>query len=100
MAVEGVLTSGDPVDACARFVTERYVRVAYGDRLGCVRAQAPGATANRLQAKHLVIDGDRATVVVVPSGGTYNGGRVDVALVRDGPRWRVDQLDADVPVGP
>jgi hypothetical protein len=100
LAVEGVLASSDPADACARFVTKRYLRVAYGGQLGCVQAQAPGSVARRLDHKDLRIDDDRATVVVVPSGGPYDGERVTVSLVRDGPRWAVDELDADVPVGP
>jgi hypothetical protein len=98
--VKAVLTSSDPADACGHFVTKRYLRVAYGGRQGCVQAQAPGSTARELDAKDLRIGDDRARVVVVPSGGPYDGERVTVALVRSGPGWAVDELDADVPVGP
>ena len=99
-AVEAVLTSSDPADACARFVTERYLRVAYGGPDGCVQAQAPAAAADRLDFKSVGVDGGRTTAVVVPSGGPYDGERVTVSLVRDGRRWAVDELDANVPVGP
>jgi hypothetical protein len=36
---------------------------------------------------------------VVPTGGPYDGERITVSLVRD-PRWAVDQLKSNVPVGP
>ena len=100
LAVEGVLASTEPADACGRFVTEHYLRVAYGDRQGCVQAQMPGSAVRKLHAKDVSINRDRATVVVVPSGGPYDGERVTVSLVRDGRRWAVDELDANVPVGP
>ena len=99
-AVVAVLTSSDPADACGRYVTSHYLEVAYGGRQGCIRAQAPGSAADRLEFKDLRIDGDRATAVVVPSDGTYNGERLTVSLVRLDRRWAVDELDADVPVGP
>jgi hypothetical protein len=99
-AVEAVLTSGDAADACGRYVTEHYLKVAYGDRRGCVQAQAPGSAARKLDFKALRTNGDRGTAVVVPSGGPYDGERVTVSLVRDGPRWAVDELEANVPVGP
>jgi hypothetical protein len=99
-AVEAVLTSGDAADACGRYVTEHYLKAAYGDRQGCVQAQAPTSAARKLDFNDLRISGDRATAVVVPSGGPYDSERVTVSLVRDGPRWAVDELEANVPVGP
>lgn len=98
--VEAVLTSSDPADACGRFVTEHYLRVAYGDRQGCVGAQAPGSAADQLDLRDFRINRDRATAVVVPSGGPYDGERLTVSLVTDGRRWAVDELEANVPVGP
>ena len=99
-AVVAVLTSSDPADACGRYVTSQYLRVAYGDRQGCIRAQGPGSAANTLEFKDLRTDGNEATAAVVPSGGPYDAERVTVVLVRDGSRWAVDDLDANVPVGP
>jgi hypothetical protein len=99
-AVEAVLASGDPGNACAKYVTDHYLSVAYGGRLGCIQAQSPASAADRLDFKSVRVDGDRATGVVVPSGGPYDGERVIVSLVRDGRRWAVDELNANVPVGP
>ena len=99
-AVEAVLTSGDAADACGTYVTEHYLKVAYGDRQGCVQAQAPTSAARKLDFNDLHINGDRATAVVVPSGGPYDSERVTVLLLNDGPSWAVDELKANIPVGP
>jgi hypothetical protein len=98
--VAAVLTSRDPAEACGPLVTQRYLQAAYGGRQGCVNAQAPGSAAAKLDFKELRIDGDRATAVVVPSGGPYDGERLTVSLVDQGRRWSVDELEAEVPVGP
>ena len=100
LAIEAVLTSSNPADACGRFVTRHYLQVAFGSRQGCLQAQAPGSAARKLDAKDLRIDANRAAVVVVPSGGPYDGERLTVSLVRQGRRWAVDELHANVPVGP
>jgi hypothetical protein len=97
---EAVLTSSDPAEACGKYVTDHYLTVAYGGRQGCIDAQAPGSVAEKLDFKDLRIAGNHAKVVVVPSGGLYDGERVTVSLVRQGPYWAVDVLDANVPVGP
>jgi hypothetical protein len=99
-AVEAVLVSSDPAKACAKYVTPHFLSVAYGGRLGCVQAQASAAAANQLDFESVRVDGDRARALVVPSGGPYDGERVTVSLVRDGHRWAVDELEANVPVGP
>jgi hypothetical protein len=99
-AVEVILTSADPADACGKYVTDRYLKVAYGGKQGCAQAQAPGSVADTLDFKDLRIDGRRATAVVVPSGGPYSGERLTVSVVNEGPRWAVDELESDVPVGP
>ena len=119
MAVEAVLTSSDPADACGRFVTKHYLRVAYGGRQGCVQAQAPGSAARslrdfRVTPHHVGSNGIlTADATVAPVGGPYDGEKVEVLLVgrldrqaldgqgkllRGG--WRIFQLEANVPVGP
>jgi hypothetical protein len=97
-AVKFVLTATTSSTTCTPpVVTGRYLQAAYGGRQGCIDAQR---IAHKLEFKDLRIDGDRATAVVVPSDGTYEGERLTVSLVRLDRRWAVDQLDADVPVGP
>jgi hypothetical protein len=96
--VQFVLTAATTSTTCTPpVVTGRYLRAAYGGRQGCIDAQR---IAHKLEFEDLRIDGDRATAVVVPSDGTYKGERLIVSLVRLDRRWAVDQLDANVPVGP
>src|SRR4051794_34536335 len=52
-AVEAVLASGNPAKACSRYVTDDYIKAAYGDREGCIQAQGPGSSASSLQSLHL-----------------------------------------------
>jgi hypothetical protein len=99
-AVEAVLTPSDAAEACGNYVTDHYLTVAYGGRQGCIDAQAPGGVADKLGFKNVRIEGNRATAVVVPSGGPYDSERVTVLLLDDGLRWAVDELEANIPVGP
>jgi hypothetical protein len=101
--VEAVLTSSDPSDACGRYVTDRYLRVAYGGRQGCVRAQAPGSAAKSLRSFRIVQFGAQGTTAVaaaVPNGGPYDGSKVVIRLLFDSDHYQVDALRSNVPVGP
>ncbi|MGH2924935.1 MAG: hypothetical protein ACRDK1_03080 [Solirubrobacterales bacterium] len=97
--VKLVLTMGGSATCGPPLATDRYVNAAYGSREGCVRAQRPGSVADRVDFKQVRVNGDRATAVVVPTGGPADGERVTVSLVHD-PEWSVDRLRSSVPVGP
>jgi hypothetical protein len=101
-AVEAVLTSGDPADACGRYVTRRYLKAAYGGRQGCVQAQGPGSAASSLRSfsAQLGQAAGTARAVAVPVGGPYDGVKVEVSLIQGGPGYEVDALRSDIPVGP
>ena len=98
-AVKAVLTLGGPASCGPPLVTERYLTAGYGSRQGCLEAQSPGNVADRLDFRSVRVAGTRATAVVVPDGGPYDGERITVSLVRDS-SWAVDGLQSDVPVGP
>jgi hypothetical protein len=101
-AVEVVLTSGDPADACGRYVTDHYLRVAYGGRQGCIQAQGPGSAARSLRTfrAHSGEVAGTASAEAVPVGGPYDGAKLRVSLVQGGPGYQVDALHSNVPVGP
>jgi hypothetical protein len=100
-AVEAVLVSGDPADACDRYVTRRYLKLAYGDRQGCARAQVPGSVARSLRSFRIKsLSGPAAVVFAVPNGGPYDGTKVKITLIGDGQGYRVLSLRSNVPVGP
>ncbi|HEY7150725.1 MAG TPA: hypothetical protein VH391_03500 [Solirubrobacterales bacterium] len=102
-AVEAVLTSSDPADACGKYVTEHYLSAAYGGKQGCVQAQQPGSAARSLRSFQVINSGGQGTIVdatAVPEGGPYNGSKVGLALIFDSDHYRVDALHSNVPVGP
>src|SRR2546423_13734529 len=49
IAVDAVLTSDNPTDASARYVTQHYLSIAYGSPPGRAQAQAPGSAASSLR---------------------------------------------------
>jgi hypothetical protein len=102
-AVEAVLASSDPADACGKYVTQHYLKVAYGGKQGCVQAQAPGSAAKSLRSFRIVNEstqGKIATATAVPNGGPYDGSKVVIGLLFDHDHYRVEALRANVPVGP
>lgn len=100
-AIGALLTDRDNDFVCNEVLTQNLLETAYGDLRGCTRARAPGTLARSVEVKGLAgVDGDRVSVVVVPKGGLYDGEKLDVVAVRDGGSWRIDELTADIPVGP
>jgi hypothetical protein len=103
-AVEAVLTSEDPALACDKYVTEGYLRAAYGGKQGCVQAQQPGSAARSLKSFTVLgfnPQGTLAKTKAVPLGGPYDGHPVHVSLsFGPGEHYRVLGLGANVPVGP
>lgn len=100
-AIAAVLTSVRAKEVCDEAVTPAFLERAYGDRAGCAALIAgAGAQARAAEISRLEIDGGVATAVVRPDGGIYDGEQLDATLVREGGAWRLDRLDADIPVGP
>ena len=96
-----VLTGTAPAQVCEALVTERYVREAYGDRAGCVRAQAEAKPAREASVGRIVVlPASLAQASVMPRGGLYDGDRLRAELILDGDEWRLDSLRSNVPVGP
>jgi hypothetical protein len=100
IAVRGVLVSGDPDVACRQYATVRFLATSFGGLAGCRAATNPRTAADSVRLRGLVVNGSRARVVAIPSGGSSSGQRIRVAIVARGDRWRVDSLRSNVPVGP
>jgi hypothetical protein len=94
-----VLTSTNPLACHPPFVTRRFLDAAYGGHQGCVRSRTPGSVARHVDFRRLQVTGDHASAVVVATGGPNDGERITVSMIRD-PRWSVDRLRSNVPVGP
>jgi hypothetical protein len=99
-AIERVLTSGDPKQACEELVTPAFVARAYGGADGCKAAIEGGGSADSVEVTDVERDGDTATAVAVPDGGPNSGEHIDVKLIREGGVWKVDDLHSNVPAGP
>ena len=100
-AIEALLTDPDNELVCGEVLSQNLLETAYGDLRGCLQARAKPTLARSVgQVKGLTVEGARATLVVVPNGGLYDGEKLDVVAVRDGDSWRIDELTADIPVGP
>jgi hypothetical protein len=100
-AIEAVLVDEDNETVCRDVLTEDLVGVAYGDLQGCLDGRRPVTLADGIRRlRDLEVDGDTATVVVVPDGGIYDEVELEVTAVRAGDGWRIDGLRADIPVGP
>ena len=99
-AIERVLTSGDPKQACEELVTPDFVARAYGGVDGCEAAIEGGGSADSVEVSDVQRDGDTATAVAVPDGGPNSGEHIDVKLIRDDGVWKVDDLHSNVPAGP
>jgi hypothetical protein len=100
VAIQAVLVSGDPRAACRAFVTERYLKEAFGNREGCVRSILPGSAARSVRVSRIHLAGGRASARAVPAGGPSDGEKIRVKLVQKGDRWKVDKLRSRAPVGP
>jgi hypothetical protein len=99
-AIQAVLGTSNG-QACSReFATQRYLRVAYGGREGCLDAQSPESAATRVHAPTASGNGNTATATVEPEGGLYDGEKLAVTVVREAGGWKVDAIESDVPVGP
>jgi len=81
-------------------VTQRYLRVAYGDHEGCVQGQRPGGHATAVQVTHANSGATSAKLTLVPTGGPYDGEKLKMVLVEQNGVWKVAALHANVPVGP
>ncbi|MGI9556808.1 MAG: hypothetical protein ACR2N5_02585 [Solirubrobacterales bacterium] len=99
-AITGFLVSGEAEIACGEAVTEGFLRQAYGDRQGCIGAQTSGGTARSVRVERLDVEGATAFAIGVPKGGASAGQRLEIDLVKKRGQWRIDNLFADVPVGP
>lgn len=99
--IKGVLGGSDPGEICNSLVTARYVKHAYGDAAGCMKAQSKKAAAKKLEIGSISISPEAvASTAVQAKGGVYGGEQLRVVLVLQDGNWRLDSLRSNVPVGP
>ncbi len=99
-AINAVLSSPDSETVCASAITTGALKSFYGSRQACLNGRAKPTLADSVKVSSLQVDGDTATAKAKPKGGLYDGITVEVTAVRGPDGWRIDGLDAQVPVGP
>jgi hypothetical protein len=61
---------------------------------------SPQSVSKSLGSYEEHVNGDRATVMLRPSDGTYDGDKITVSLIRVDGIWKLDALKSNAPVGP
>ncbi len=100
LAVAGVLTKHATTDeACRSFVTENFVETAYGGEENCIEARESQPLASEVTLDDKA-ENTATHMTVIPTGGPYDGAKVEVDVVEVDGRYKVDALTADIPAGP
>jgi hypothetical protein len=100
-AVKLLLLSSNAKTGCSGdVVTSHYLQAAYGGRGACMKAVSPSSAAKSLGSGVADVSEQKATVVVHPVGGLYDGEKITVSLVRSSGGWQVDGIKSNAPVGP
>ena len=87
------------IDLCAEGLTPELLRKAYGGRPGCLASRKPNALADSVNYLSVAGNDSSATLTAVPKGGTYDGDKLTITMVKDG-TWQIDELSSNAPVGP
>ncbi|HVQ58960.1 MAG TPA: hypothetical protein VMS60_08650 [Solirubrobacterales bacterium] len=95
-AIEASATSTDPAD-CTKLETQRFMEqttqsegaeaVARCEKQATEEKGSEAATASNIE-----VEGSKATADAAISGGSFDGQTVEVALVKEGNQWKLDEL--------
>lgn len=90
------LTTSDPAVLCGEALSEVLVARVYGSPERCLAVESGSAASRQpprsVSVSGIEVDGDAARASVAVHGGSQDGVRGGLSLVRDGERWRVDDL--------
>jgi hypothetical protein len=95
-AITAAAISGDPA-ACTQYQTQRFTEQVGGDATGqdaveqCER-DAADTPAEEIEVTNVEVDGDSATAEGAITGSFFDGQTIDVALVKEGDQWKLDDL--------
>ena len=97
-AVNAAATSGDPA-ACTKYQTAKFTQQTSGEPgqsaekavQSCER-DAANTAADSVEVTDVEVDGDTATAKAKATGSTFDGQTLDVALVKDGDQWKLDEF--------
>ncbi len=93
------LTSPDAEKACAT-LSPPLLSKTYGDLAGCRQGRPPESLAKSVAIDDIEVDGEIVTATAKPTGGVYDGGKLEVTVSVNGNTALISALDANIPVGP
>jgi hypothetical protein len=95
-AVETSATSTDPAD-CTKLATQRFVEQTTQSEGAeavkkCEKEASNDEGAKSATVSNVEVDGSKASADVALTGGGFDGQEVEVALVKQGDQWKLDEL--------
>jgi hypothetical protein len=95
-AVETSATSTDPAD-CTKLATQRFMEQttqSEGSEAveSCEKDASKANGADAATVSSVEVEGSKATADATLSGGGFDGQTVEVALVKEGDQWKLDEI--------
>jgi len=95
-AITRAATSGDPA-VCTELQTQRFTEQTSGGAKGQAAVKscekdAADTAADKVDVTDINVDGDSATAKVAATGSIFDGQILDVALVKEGDQWKLDEF--------
>src|SRR5262245_53805225 len=94
-AINAAAASGDP-SACTQYQTQRFLEQTNdGTGEAAVKSceqDAADSVADSVDVTDIEVDGDSATAKAAVTGSVFDGQTLDIALVKEGDVWKLDQF--------
>jgi ABC-type glycerol-3-phosphate transport system substrate-binding protein len=98
-AIERAATSTDP-SKCTEVETIKFIQETDADpgdspeeALRKCQQNVGGAAADSVDVSEIEVDGDSATARALVSGSFFDGQTLDLALIKDGDQWKLDEIN-------
>lgn len=95
-AIETSATSSKPAD-CKKVDTQKFVEQTTRTKgpaavKQCEEEASEGSGVKSAAVSNIEVDGSKASADATLTGGSLNGQEVEIALVKEGDQWKLDQL--------
>jgi hypothetical protein len=97
-AINAAATSGDTA-ACTKYQTAKFTQQTSGEpgqsaeqAVASCQKDAENTAADSVEVTDIEVDGDNATAKAKATGSTFDGQTLDVALVKEGDQWKLDDF--------
>jgi hypothetical protein len=93
------VTSGDPA-TCTETQTAKFTQQTSGEQVdtpeeavkSCQQEAADDVVGDEVEVTDIEVDGDTATAQADVTGGFFGGQTLDLALVKEGDQWKLDEF--------